>query len=1556
MALVQSKFVSATSATASVTFTAAPTAGNYLSIALTSDGDSGGPAAPTGWTKTTPIIATGGPYVTWYHKKAGASESATFSVTLSASVLHALFAYEDSGVASLEVTGSAQVSTNSATLATSVAAVTTGQTARVVIAPSGINASYSFDQGYGTATMADRFGTATLTGTHGAVTVTATSGTARRLAAQFVKLIPPANRVAPVTGVGKITVAGSVVLPPSLVSDTFNRADSSTGLGTSSSGHAWSALHATLGISANKAYSPGTLDRGGVLSTTQANVTVEADVTLSGTRAYVGLVGRALDTSNQLLVILDVTSTRNFCTLAKYDAGVFTELTFANTTLTLGSTYRLVLRMDGGAISVLIGGTTVLSFTLSSADQTKFGAYTKHGLYLYSGTSSFDDRASRWDNFAVKSLTTAADTTAPVVASRTVTGTSLVIAYDESLDSASVPATSAFACVVNGAARNVTTVAINGKAVTLTLSSAVASTDTVTLAYTAPATNPIQDAAGNDAASYTAAAVRIRPLLKWAPPTGWESYTTYTIPSTGGTIDLDPNTNYKLVQTAARTDALHIRGGRNVVWVGGRISINNKPATAVGTERRALVISDVYDINGVNLCKPGRIFHLEGILCDGNDLSEGFNQNCPTAVIQIENCRVEPAKLRGFDDRDGTGAYSAASHPDLIQPWGGADEIRVDGFTGRSTYQGIFLLSPVPDWPVIQLRRVNLEMVEVAAVDDPRSYAGQRGYVWGKEESGRQFLDNGTVWLKHHINNGWAGGGPFKRVAYRDATGKVVEDPVPGNATFVDSLSPHSTDPAPYQAIVASDALGTYAYWPETATVNADPSGPAVSNLSGPGPGRIYSGLPPGGDYVLATDIGLAYVSPGYETPAVVQGITYGVPTTAQTPGTTASSVSVPDPAVNEPTINASTLLELVVSCRGSSTVTTPTGWSLVRGASDVTTGTANANVRLTVFRRFGNPGAFSVAFSSATRANVSVTPCFGVDTTTPYDVDSVSLIDTSIDTTRSGAGITTATAGAELHVAWASEAGTGATITAPASMTQRVAATTEIRPHLLASEPRPTAGATGTRSATANTSEASVAITMALRPATVSSRTGVAVVAGGSRLLLSVRKLVRRAPLVSGSGTIRAMTRKTGRRAVTVASPGRVVLISGRGAILIGRADVDAAGYVSTTGRRTGLGTVLVHGLGASTSSGRRFQSVGRSVFVSGIGSIKVRKRKTARKTVLVSAAGVVQIDVTPPIQPGPAASVLAKLQLIPSDARSPLSPVSGTEVRVHLGVVHDDGSVELTDVGVFGIESVGVAEANGGVRIDVRGFDRSIKIQRDKFRAPYIVQPGTNYVEAIKALVRRSLPGTVFRDESTTHNTPLLQWEFGDDPLQAIKEMADSIGFEVFFAGDGAFVIRSGAVSVNDPVWEFIEGPGTVIDSLGRSLTREGVFNGVVQRGESRMSENPPVQAEAWDTDPSSPTYYDPAFPERSSFGAVPVFEVSEYIGTVEQAADAAMARLRSLRGLSEQNEITARSVPGLEGGDVVHVQRGRLSINAAHIIERLTLPLKAGLMSVKTRERRL
>ena len=104
------------------------------------------------------------------------------------------------------------------------------------------------------------------------------------------------------------------------------------------------------------------------------------------------------------------------------------------------------------------------------------------------------------------------DDTAPAFSRAAVNGTVLRVVFDESLDKRSLPAGSAFTATAKpagGAARDIAgtgTVAVGGgrvSTVTVTLASAVAHGEAVTVAYAKPGSNPLRDAAGNEVAAFS---------------------------------------------------------------------------------------------------------------------------------------------------------------------------------------------------------------------------------------------------------------------------------------------------------------------------------------------------------------------------------------------------------------------------------------------------------------------------------------------------------------------------------------------------------------------------------------------------------------------------------------------------------------------------------------------------------------------------------------------------------------------------------------------------------------------------------------------------------------------------------------------------------------------------------------------------------------------------------------------------------------------------------------------------------------------------------------------
>ena len=159
---------------------------------------------------------------------------------------------------------------------------------------------------------------------------------------------------------------------------------------------------------------------------------------------------------------------------------------------------------DAGAFGLTEAG--VLTFKASKDFEVPDDA---DGDGTYEVTVRVTDGANPVDVALTVGLTDV-DEIAPALAKASVNATALTLTFSEALDAASKPAADAFAVTVAGDARTVDAVALSGSAVELTLASAVASGETVTVGYTVPAganAAPLKDSSGNAAASFTGEAV-----------------------------------------------------------------------------------------------------------------------------------------------------------------------------------------------------------------------------------------------------------------------------------------------------------------------------------------------------------------------------------------------------------------------------------------------------------------------------------------------------------------------------------------------------------------------------------------------------------------------------------------------------------------------------------------------------------------------------------------------------------------------------------------------------------------------------------------------------------------------------------------------------------------------------------------------------------------------------------------------------------------------------------------------------------------------------------------
>lgn len=310
-----------------------------------------------------------------------------------------------------------------------------------------------------------------------------------------------------------------------------------------------------------------------------------------------------------------------------------------------------------------------------------------------------------------------------------------------------------------------------------------------------------------------------------------------------------------------------------------------------------------------------------------------------------------------------------------------------------------------------------------------------------------------------------------------------------------------------------------------------------------------------------------------------------------------------------------------------------------------------------------------------------------------------------------------------------------------------------------------------------------------------------------------------------------------------------------------------------------------------------------------------------------------------------------------------------SGSEIQVNCGISARGMADELLPVGRFVIIDASVSEDEGGsLKLNVSGQDRSSKVSRGRFDKAITLAAGTDVASAIKLIVisrihTMTLDDMDFvvtdgSDGGRVYRLPVTTIAQTDDPWSVCKDMAASIGADLFFDGTGRCVLRwinSGAIQKTVD-WDYSEGEGSNLLSASRVLSADGAYNGVIASSSSTESADL-IYGAAWDTDVNSPTYYDPAIPQNSYYGPYPYFYSSEFITTNEQAVGAARGMFANVCGLSEKMSFGAIMHPAQEVGDRVLVKRDRINVNDVMVIDSLSRGIgSSGKMSVTAKARRV
>jgi hypothetical protein len=306
----------------------------------------------------------------------------------------------------------------------------------------------------------------------------------------------------------------------------------------------------------------------------------------------------------------------------------------------------------------------------------------------------------------------------------------------------------------------------------------------------------------------------------------------------------------------------------------------------------------------------------------------------------------------------------------------------------------------------------------------------------------------------------------------------------------------------------------------------------------------------------------------------------------------------------------------------------------------------------------------------------------------------------------------------------------------------------------------------------------------------------------------------------------------------------------------------------------------------------------------------------------------------------------------LVPTNNISSILLPYNREVKIYRGIAFPDGTEELVPLGVFIITSVDITESAQGVKVTIKGSDRSLILARAKFtNHEFYIADGTAKETAIENILKYRYPKVKTIFPATNQVTTLLYptLDQSSDPWREALKIAESASMDLYFDENGIARMRP----IPDPdkgttVATYEDGTDSVLIQIARSLSIDESYNGVIYTGEgTNLSIG--VIGEAWDDNPSSPTY-------RKTYGEVPLFKSSPTILTVGEAQEAASAELKKVIGASEKITWDQLVNPAHDVFDLVKVTRSPVGIDKILMLDAVSIPLAAsGTMNAIGRSRR-
>lgn len=353
---------------------------------------------------------------------------------------------------------------------------------------------------------------------------------------------------------------------------------------------------------------------------------------------------------------------------------------------------------------------------------------------------------------------------------------------------------------------------------------------------------------------------------------------------------------------------------------------------------------------------------------------------------------------------------------------------------------------------------------------------------------------------------------------------------------------------------------------------------------------------------------------------------------------------------------------------------------------------------------------------------------------------------------------------------------------------------------------------------------------------------------------------------------------------------------------------------------------------------------------------SVTVDRNSAQRRT------GTITVEAVPSVPPPPMLPIAPDSNLAPfgnevyiETGIATMPPGSTTEVQVQQWVPMGRFSIATSTVADTGIDCV----------VSLSLYDRSWVISQRKLKKPYTFPATTTgeFAAEIETLLNQVWNNTAnplqYNIVPTTATVPQASYNQGSDPWQAALDMANAVGYELFFDAFGVVTARPIPIPADQPVtWNFSDNETAIYGDGGSgsggsnvlfgspystpvdvsvTMTRDGIYNDVVVTGTgtsnapySNTGTSQPVLASASDTNPNSATYV------NGGMGDVPEFVSTNLATTSAQAQEIANNDLQV--ALSAAWQVSITFPPGavfLDIDDVVTITRPRIGLNNIKVV---------------------